>query len=138
METQEDIRAKVCKSVNNFLALSLEKRQKQADDQLKRHADRLPLIIYQDMQKSKQTLPWIKEWKFLIPRTMTMADVSMIIRGRTKLSKEQALFLFVGKSQLVPATQLISEVYAAHKAEDGFLYVVYLGEDTFGFTSSAN
>lgn len=31
-----------------------------------------------------------------------------------------------------PAASLMSAIYEAHKAKDGFLYITYSGENTFG------
>lgn len=44
---------------------------------------------------------------------------------------EKALFVFVG-SVLPPTGALLKEVYAQHVDRDGFLYVQYSGESTFG------
>jgi GABA(A) receptor-associated protein len=33
---------------------------------------------------------------------------------------------------LPPQSQTISEIYATYKNEDGFLYITYSGENTFG------
>jgi len=42
-----------------------------------------------------------------------------------------ALYLYVNRT--LPATsELMSKVYEDHKKEDGFLYMTYNGESTFG------
>ena len=47
------------------------------------------------------------------------------------LSPEEAIFIFSGSSMLSSNT-LISAIYEKHKDADGFLYVKYSGENTFG------
>ena len=47
------------------------------------------------------------------------------------LSPEEALFIFSGSSVLSSNT-LISAVYEKYRDPDGFLYVKYSGENTFG------
>ena len=54
-----------------------------------------------------------------------------MIRKRIKLAPEKALFLFVGEG-VPPTGALMSAVYETEKDEDGFLYVTYSGESTFG------
>ena len=47
------------------------------------------------------------------------------------LLPEEALFIFAGSSVLSSNT-LISAIYENHKDPDGFLYIKYSGENTFG------
>ncbi len=75
-----------------------------------------------------------------------------VIRKRIKLAPEKAIFIFVDEV-LPPTAQLMSAIYDEHKCvpvlslvsyvrltsthssdrdEDGFLYVSYSGENTFG------
>jgi GABA(A) receptor-associated protein len=39
--------------------------------------------------------------------------------------------LFINNT-LPPAASLMSQIYKEHKDTDGFLYVIYSGESTFG------
>ena len=55
-----------------------------------------------------------------------------VIRKRIKLSPEKSIFLFVNDTNLVPTAALLSQVYDEHKDDDGFLYITYNGESTFG------
>jgi len=53
-------------------------------------------------------------------------------RKRLSLTADKALFIFIA-STLPPTSMLMREVYALHAdAADGFLYVKYSGESTFG------
>ena len=55
-----------------------------------------------------------------------------VIRKRIKLSSEQAIFLFVNGT--IPSTSVVLyNLYDTCKDEDGFLYITYSGENTFGF-----
>ena len=54
-----------------------------------------------------------------------------IIRKRIKLKPEEALFVIVNNN-LVSSSEQINSVYEKHKDEDGFLYVIYTSENTFG------
>ena len=47
------------------------------------------------------------------------------------MTAEQTIYLFVGNTS--PKTGgLLSEIYEANKAEDGFLYMTYSAENTLG------
>ena len=60
-----------------------------------------------------------------------MGQFHYVIRKRIKLAPEKALFLFCANS-IPPNAALMSTVYEEQKDEDGFLYVQYSGESTFG------
>lgn len=66
---------------------------------------------------------------------LTVGQFVYVIRKRIKLSPEKAIFIFV--DEVLPATAaLMSAIYEEHKDEDGFLYVSYSGENTFGVGSA--
>ena len=48
------------------------------------------------------------------------------------VSPEKAIFIFVN-NVIPPSSSLLSQVYQEHADEDGFLYVTYSSENTFGF-----
>ena len=60
-----------------------------------------------------------------------MGQFVYVIRKRIKLSPEKAIFVFVN-NVLPPTAALMSSIYEEHKEEDGFLYIAYSGENTFG------
>lgn len=77
-----------------------------------------------------------------------MGQFVYVIRKRIKLAPEKAIFIFVDEI-LPPTAALMSAIYEEHKYvhpivpecyhltrnfrdEDGFLYVSYSGENTFG------
>ena len=84
------------------------------------------------MEKSpKSDVPDIDKHKFLVPGDLTMGQFVYVIRKRVKLSPEKAIFIFVNNT--LPTTPtLVSSIYKEHKDPDGFLYVTYSSETTFG------
>jgi GABA(A) receptor-associated protein len=76
-------------------------------------------------------IPDIDKKKYLVPADLTVAQFVYVIRKRIKLQPEKAIFIFVNNT-LPPTAALMSRIYAEQKDEDGFLYVTYSGESTFG------
>lgn len=70
--------------------------------------------------------------KYLIERDMTMAQVVYIIRNKMVLEKSMALFVMVGDGVLPPSSASVGDMYEAHHDKDGYLYVTYRCERTFG------
>jgi GABA(A) receptor-associated protein len=69
--------------------------------------------------------------RYLVPADLTVGQFVYVVRKRIKLSAEKAIFIFV-KNTLPPTAALMSSIYEENKDEDGFLYMTYSGENTFG------
>ncbi|KAI8923278.1 autophagy protein Atg8 ubiquitin like protein [Entophlyctis helioformis] len=108
-----------------------EKRKLEADRIKEKYPDRIPCIVE---KAEKSDIPNIDKKKYLVPCDLTVGQFVWVIRKRIKISSEKAIFIFVN-NVLPPASSLLSEVYAQHKDEDGFLYIVYSSENTFGASS---
>jgi GABA(A) receptor-associated protein len=102
-------------------------------------------VICEKVEKSD--IATIDKKKYLVPADLTVGQFVYVIRKRIKLSPEKAIFIFVDEV-LPPTAALMSSIYegwlivcrcltvlivAEHKDEDGFLYITYSGENTFGF-----
>ena len=104
-------------------------RKDEAERVLKKYPDRLPIICEQ-YSKSKN-IAKIDKNKYLVPQDLTMGQFIYIIRNRLNLPAEHALYLII--NGIIPSTtELISTIYNNYKDKDGFLYVEYTNENTFG------
>uniref|UniRef100_A0A665TRS6 Gamma-aminobutyric acid receptor-associated protein-like 2 n=1 Tax=Echeneis naucrates TaxID=173247 RepID=A0A665TRS6_ECHNA len=93
-----------------------------------KYPDRVPVIVE---KVSGSQIVDIDKRKYLVPSDITVAQFMWIIRKRIQLPSEKAIFLFVDKT--VPQSSLtMGQLYDKEKDEDGFLYVSYSGENTFG------
>ena len=111
-----------------FKNKDLEFRKKESDKIKSKYPNRIPIIVFKD-EKSK--INDIDKHKYLCPNDLTIGQFMYVIRKRIKLNSDQALFFFVNDS--MPSTgDLLSIVYSKHKDDDGFLYITYSGENTFG------
>lgn len=79
----------------------------------------------------KSDIPAIDKKKYLVPSDLSVGQLVYVIRKRIKLAPEKAIFIFVNDI-LPPTAALMSTIYEEHKDKDGFLYVTYSGENTFG------
>jgi GABA(A) receptor-associated protein len=107
---------------------SLKKRKEEATRIILKYPDRVPVIIEKD--ESSEIIS-IDRKKFLVPEDLTVGQFLFVIRKRIKLSPEKAIFLFVNNT-LPSTSSLMSYLYKQNKDDDGFLYMLYAGEATFG------
>ena len=110
---------------------SFEDRQSESEEIFKKYPDRIPVIVEQLKNSKSEIIPDIDKSKFLVPKDLTVAQLMYIIRKRISLKPEQALFIFSGGNSL-RSDMTIESVHSQFKDEDGFTYIVYSGESTFG------
>ena len=107
---------------DELMATGIAKIEKQ------KYPDRYPIIVE---KHSSCNLPDIDKCKYLVPKDMTMSQFTFVIRKGIQLDASQTIFIMVNNG-LVIGSQLIIEAYENLKDEDGFLYIVYSAENTFG------
>ena len=93
---------------------------------LQKHPDRVPVCV------NVGTGLYLDRHKYLVPRTMTVGEFSVIIRKRmNKLKPYEAIFLFVGNT-LPPQPSTFSELHRQHAENNMLLKLEYRKENTFG------
>ena len=93
-----------------------------------RHREsRVPAIL----ERGSNLTPPIDKEKFLLPFDLTMAQFAFVVRRRLNMDSSKALFLLVNGC-IPPAQMTVHDVYNKNVSDDGFLYVVYTLENTFG------
>ena len=106
----------------------LEKRMSEAQRIRTKYPDRIPVICEKD---ERSDIPNIDKKKYLVPQDLTVGQFVYVIRKRIKLSPEKAIFIFIN-NVLPPTAALMSSIYEEQMDDDGFLYITYSGENTFG------
>lgn len=113
------------KNKHNF-----EDRLKESTKILDLHPGRVPIICERSASASNDC-PNIDKNKFLVPRDFSLGEFMYIIRKRLRIPPEKAIFLFINDN-IVPASLTLSSIYEVNKNADGFLYINYSYENTFG------
>ena len=107
---------------------SVEHRTEEFKKISRKYPDRIPIVVERLDLSSTELLD---KNKFLVPKDTTVGQFMYVVRKRIKLNPEESLFLFVNNT--VPSMfTLVSSLYQQNKDIDGFLYIQYSGENTFG------
>ena len=117
-------------STSDFKTMhSFQERQDQSSRILEKYPDRIPIIC--EKNNKNTSTPSIDKNKYLIPIDLTIGQFMYVIRKRLHLAPEQAIYFFI--KGMIPATsQHIWDTYNKYKDDDGFLYITYSCENTFG------
>ena len=106
---------------------SFEKRKMSSEQIKNKYPQKIPVIC----EKNNKNTPDIDKNKYLVPLDLSLGQFMNVIRRRIKLNSSIALYIFINGN--IPSnTQLLSVLYDDHKVKDGFLYMVYDVENTFG------
>lgn len=120
-------------------------RKNECDRICQKYIDRIPVIVEKQGLDSTSTsnessnnvsksneVPALDKRKYLVPQSLTIGQFVYIIRKRIDLPPERAIFVFVNNGILPNTSSLMSQLYLEYKDADGFLYINYAGENTFG------
>jgi GABA(A) receptor-associated protein len=95
---------------------------------LLKYPTRIPIIVE---KHEKCQFEEINKKKYLVPKNMPMNQFIFIIRKRIKLDPSKTLFVMVNDS-LASSAELLGDIYETKKDTDGFMYIKYSSENTFG------
>lgn len=94
----------------------------------------MPVIV----EAANVNAPQLTKTKFLAPVDMVMGhfvqEVKKHLQARSngENAEQQTIFLFCNNSVLVNSSALMAQLYEKYKADDGFLYIKYSAENSFG------
>tara|TARA_B110001450_G_scaffold57501_1_gene54131 strand:- start:693 stop:1061 length:369 start_codon:yes stop_codon:yes gene_type:complete len=99
-----------------------------------KYPERVPIIV---KKAAGSILKDIDKSKYLAPVDMTLSQFIIIIRKRVKIESDKAIFVFID-NVLPPLSASMIYLYENMKSHDGFLYIYYNGESTFGINMFSN
>jgi len=109
--------------------MNFDQRKIESERIRKKYPDRVPVIV---KKVANSDIPDIDKHKYLVPEDITIGQFMFILRKRLALSSEKAIFLFIN-NQIPIMSDIMINVFNKHKNNDGFLYMDYAGENTFGY-----
>jgi GABA(A) receptor-associated protein len=120
------------KKENNIVAKfqknnSFEKRKSESFRILEEYPNRVPIIC----ERINNDIMELDRKKYLVPNDLTMGNFMRVIRKRLSVAPEVAIYLFVN-TKIIPTSMIMDSIYDKNKHDDGFLYIYYSGESTFG------
>jgi len=95
---------------------------------LEKYPNRIPIIVN---KRRDSKIADIGKSKFLVQKDMAMNQFIYVIRKRLKLKPSEAIFVTIN-NEMCTSSEILSDIYDRHKNTDGFLYVTYSSENTFG------
>jgi GABA(A) receptor-associated protein len=108
---------------------TFDQRCDEANSIFRKYPTRVPIIC--ERQKGCTQLPPLDKRKYLVPNDLTVAQFVFVIRKRMTLDAAHALFVTVNGT-IPPSSASIGCLHKTHRDEDGFLYMQFMGENTFG------
>lgn len=111
-----------------MISSDIKKRIDETNRIRAKYPERVPIIV---KKTAGSDLKNIDKSKYLAPVDMTLSQFIVIIRKSIKIESDKAIFVFI-ENILPPLTSTMAYLYEHMKNEDGFLYIYYNGESTFG------
>ena len=109
---------------------SFEERFDEVQRIKKKYPEHIPVIC--EKERNSAGIASCDKCKYLLKRNMTICEFIYIIRTKIKLSPEKGLYFFI--NGVIPAmNEMMCTIYRNHKSNDGFLYMRYTSENTFGY-----
>jgi len=108
-----------------------DERVNECADMLDRYPDKVCIIVERSTSASSST-PYLHKRKFLAAKDMSLFEFLIVIRNRFNIHDTQTILFFVNDTTLLPQTTVISDIYHQYRDHDGFVYLTYSTENTFG------
>jgi len=106
-----------------------DKRKEESSKLLIKYNNKYPIILE---KADTSLLPISNKKKYLLPSNLTIGQFILIIRKQIKLESSNAIFLFVDNNIIPQTIETIEKLYSKYADKDGFLYITYCSENTFG------
>jgi len=93
-----------------------------------KYPNAFPVIVEKNKKSDIQS---IDKTKYIVQKDIQYCQFVNIIRRRLNLKPQVAIFMTIN-GNLAPSNATISKIYETYKRDDGFIYMEYSAENTFG------
>lgn len=107
---------------------SFRERRNESQRVTAKYRDRVPIII----ERKGSDTPVLSKRKFLVPNDLLCSQLFYVIRKKLRMAPESALFFCYDNNTMVSGTTPAHEAFQRHSDADGFLYMFFSVENTFG------
>jgi GABA(A) receptor-associated protein len=107
---------------------SLKNRVEESSRILLKYPDRVPIICEKN---NRYTGVELQKKKYLINKDVTIGNFLFYIRKNLLINEYTALFLLIG-DVIPPNNSTFGLLYDVYRDMDGYLYITYSFENTFG------
>lgn len=108
---------------------TLQQRLNESNKVMSKYPDKIPVII-EKVSSSKSSTELGKN-KFLVSRDTTCGKFIYTLRKKLSMKPEEGLYIYIN-GEIPPSNQLMGDIYEKFKQTDGFLYMFFSLESTFG------
>ena len=121
-------------TVDEYMKLPLETRQNTSkmilESTEKRYYGKVPVIL---LKHPKSKLKQIPTFRIITNINGTVLDILQALRQHllNEASHSFTMFTYHNK-EMLRVLERISDIYDRHKSEDGFLYLMYAEQESFG------
>jgi GABA(A) receptor-associated protein len=109
---------------------SFEERKRESTRVIEKYPDRIPIICEKNI-RAPILLPNVDKYKYLVPTDLTVGQFIYVIRKRIHITPEKAIYFFIN-GMIPTSNETLFNIYHTHRDQDGFLYISYTNENTFG------
>ena len=95
---------------------------------LEKHYDKIPVIV--ESRRNPYSIS-----KVIASRSMTFGEFISMIISRVTIDETKSLIYFLnvkGRDNIIPVSKYMGDLYDTSRSNDGFLYVSWIEESTFG------
>ena len=110
--------------------ISFDQRKRETDYIKQKYPTKIPIIC--EKSNTQANAPTILKRKFLVPNDMTVGQFLFTIRQQINITKEQAIFLLIDEKIAPSSSSRMNQIYYDYCNTDGYLYITYMIENTFG------
>ena len=107
----------------------LEKRQLECDKVLKRHPNKIPIIVEKAPRSKINT---IDKTTYLVEPGLSLPQFQATIKKKLELDDKEGIFFLINGKIALSESDTLGNIYEKYKSRDGFLYIAYASEEIWG------